>query len=796
MPRFRGHTTAFGSPGSPPTWACANKQGVGTAYSCASRIWFTIANGILSETFYPRIDTPQMRDLQFLFTDGASLFLEEKRDLDHEVERIASAQGYRVVSADRENRFSVKKEIIAEPTRSSVLMRTELEGRQEFLDKLQVCVLCAPHLHDAGGHNDAFIVEDSGRHLLSAEKDGTWLVVGASCGFSHLSCGYVGASDGYADLARNGRMTFEFDRALDGNVALTGQLDLSGSRAFTLAISFGETLESAIASLFQSLSTEYEEQRKVFVYQWSRAGCGPRDLEKASGDGGRLYRSSCALLLAMEDKTYQGAFVASPSIPWGEARNDENGRGGYHMVWTRDMVEVALALLAAGYTRAPLRAVINLAARQEEDGSFWQNAWVDARPFQRNVQLDEVAFPVMLAERLSRHGLLGHFDASTMVKRAANFLLQSGPVTGEERWEELGGYSPSTLASVIAAVIGAADLLKATTNDATVDVLNRYADFLFAHLEEWTVTAKGSLHPGIARYFVRLNPAKPGEVAGPGAVDERKLEMPDQPPGAPNQYPARNVTDAGFLQLVRYGILPPNNPLIVDSLKVVDKTLMRCTAAGKCWRRYDHDGYGQQPDGGPFVHWGQGGGWPLLTGERAHYELAAKGNYQDLIQAMERFAKPHDLLGEQIWDEADRPEAGLFSGRPTGSAVPLLWAHAEYIRLLRSAVDGKVFDLIPAVADRYLKTKPELRFEYWLPKHPIQRARRNCSLRVCANEPFRLRWSSDNWRTVHDNDSFPTQIGAEYFDVDPPSVEAGVEFTFWWTKRKQWEGRNYKVEAE
>ena len=183
MPRFRGQATAFGSPGIPATWTCANKQGVGTAYSRGSRIWFTIAQGILTETFYPRIDTPQLRELEFLFSDGNGLFLEEKRDLDHEVERIVRAQGYFIHSSDRQRQFTLTKEIIADPTRSCIVIRTRLDGNDEFLDRLSVYVHCEPHLRDAGSNNNAYIIEDSGRQLLAAEKDGTWLAVGVPARF-------------------------------------------------------------------------------------------------------------------------------------------------------------------------------------------------------------------------------------------------------------------------------------------------------------------------------------------------------------------------------------------------------------------------------------------------------------------------------------------------------------------------------------------------------------------------------------------------------------------------------------
>lgn len=794
MPQFRGQSNAFGFPGAPATWTYAKKQGFGTALERGSPTWFTIAQGILTEVFYPRTDTPQLRDLEFLFADEDGLFLEEKRDLDHKIERLSPATAYRIVSSDRNQRFTLTKEIIASPVRPCVLMQVELKGQKELLDRLKLFVLCGPHLQDAGAGNNAHVVRAMGREILAAEKHGTWLAIGASCKFSRLSCGYVGASDGFTDLSKNHRMTLEFDQALGGNVALTAQLDLPKSRIFVLGLAFGESLEGAVSSLFQSLSVDFEAQRHTFVETWERVSRSRKRLEGASTDGGGLYQSSYSLLLAAEDKRYQGAFVASPATPWGEARGDEHGIAGYHVVWTRDMVEVSMALLAAGDTHTPLRALINLAARQDADGAFTQNSWVDGRDFRKNIQLDEVAFPILLATRLYRDRLLDHFDPLPMVKSAANFLLHRGPVTGEERWEERSGYSPSTLATIIAACVCAGVLLREEHEETTARLLEEYADFLRAHLEEWTVTSQGSLSG--SRYFVRINPAKPGEIAESGAVDQADLDMSYQPPGSPQHYPARNVVDAGFLQLVRYGILSPRDPLIVDSLEVVDQVLLVKTPPGKCWRRYNHDSYGQKPDGQPFDKWGVGGAWPLLTGERAHYEIAAGGNYRELIRAMEQFAKPHDLLPEQVWQGPDHPEAGLLSGRPTGSARPLLWAHAEYIRLLRSASDGKVFDLVPEVANRYLKDRPQSLVEYWLPMHPIRHARRDCILRICAAEPFRVRWSEDHWATWSDGDSSSTAIGAEFSDLKPSAGSDSIEFTFFWTRRNRWEGRNYKVDLE
>jgi glucoamylase len=793
MAHFRGNKSAFGAPGDEPRWTHADKDGVGTARSTGGRVWFTIWRGILTEVYYPTVDRPQMRDLEFLFSDGNGVFLEEKLDLDYTIERLIPSQGYRISRHDSEGRFSFSKELIVEPTRPCVLQHTKIEGNDDFLRSLKTYVLCAPHLEVGGEGNNAFVIEASGRELLVAEKENRWLVVGASCAFSRLSCGYVGQSDGYTDLRKNHTMSFEFDEARNGNVALIGELDLSGTREFTIGVAFGETLSCAVSDLFQSLGHAYEDRRQLFMDQWKAAVKGAKPLKKSSGDKGRLFDSSYNLLLTHEDKLYQGAFVASLTIPWGEARNDKQGKGGYHLVWTRDMVESALGLLAAGDTEAPLRALIYLAARQEEDGSFPQNFWVNGEAFWKGMQLDEVAFPVLLAWRLQQLQLLGEFDPRVMVNRAVAFLLHSGPVTGEERWEEASGYSPSTLAVIIAAFICAASFARAEQDDGTASFLESYADFLRNHLEEWTVTTAGSLVAGVARHFVRLNPARPGEVAGPEVVNTANFQLTSQPPGAPQSYPARDIVDAGFLQLVRYGIVSPDDPLIVESLRVVDATLKMETPSGPCWRRYNHDGYGQHPGGEPYLNWGQGRPWPLLTGERGHYELAAGRDCRPLLRAMELFSNDTCLLPEQIWDEADMPEVHLHCGGPTGSANPLLWAHSEYVRLLRSCHDGKIFDLIPEVAARYHDGRAGAKVEFWLPRHPIRQARKGHTLRICAPEPFRLRWTTDNWKTWRDSESRVTGIGDEYFDAAPADFQSQLDFTFFWTKREEWEGQNHQV---
>jgi len=788
---------AFGGPGIPPRWTHAAKDGVGTAYASSSRLWFTVWNGVVTEVYYPTVDRPQLRDLQFLVTDGESFFHEEKRHLRSVTERISHhVLGYRITNSDPEGRYSIVKEVLSDPHLPCLLVHTTLSGEESFLKRLRFYALCAPHLGMGGWGNNARVEEIAGRKILTAEKDGVWLALAATVPFSRLSCGYVGQSDGWTDLAAGYRMDWEFDRATDGNVALTGELDLGGRREFTMGLAFGDGLHNAATTLLESLATPFAEHRERYADQWNRSGRRLLPLEKSASDGGELYHGSYSLLLAHEDKTYPGAFIASLSIPWGEAKGDDD-RGGYHLVWTRDMVNTATGLLAAGNTETPLRALIYLAVSQHEDGGFSQNFWIDGEPYWRGVQLDEVAFPILLAWRLLREKGLGNFDPYPMVMRAARYLILHGPATPQERWEEAAGYSPSTIASNIAALVCAASFARERGDASSAAFLEEYADFLECHVEAWMVTTEGTLVPGIPMHYIRILPV---HVDDPCPVEDPNggvLALANRPPGSRWQFPAKEIVDGGFLELVRYGIRKADDPLIVDSLRVLDAVLKVDTPDGPCWRRYNNDGYGQREDGGPFVGYGKGRAWPLLTGERGHYELAAGRPPGPYLRAMEGFSSPAGLLPEQVWDEPDRPDLFMALGRPTGSARPLMWAHAEYIKLLRSAADGKVFDLVPEVADRYLSgRKVGKRMEIWKHNRQACRVREGFILRIQAGEPFLLRWTRNDWATVEDSRSTPTALGIEYLDIEIRPRQGGrVRFTFFWTDAGSWEGRDFEVEV-
>ena len=797
MSQFRGNRHAFGHPGLEPHWSAACKDGVGTAYSADSRLWFTLQHGAISEVYFPYIDRPQLKDLTLLVSDGESFLHEDQRDLDTHIERCSPrALGYRITQSDPEGRYRIEKELIAAPHEPVLLQRTHLAVRADLAGMLKLYVLCHPHLHGGGWGNNAYILEAAGRELLAAEKDGLWMICAASIPFKRLSCGYVGHSDGGTDLLEHRRMQWEFDRAEDGHVALTGELDAAAEAPFTLALAFGEGLQQALSALFQALGWPFAVRRKRFLAQWDQICTDILPLERVSEDRGRLYCASYGLLMAHEDKTFAGAFIASLSIPWGESRGDEDG-GGYHLVWTRDMVSTVTGLLAAGNTLTPLRALVYLAVSQRPDGGFPQNFWVNGEPHWRGMQLDEVAFPILLAWRLKSQAALGDFDPYPMVRRAAAYLLENGPVTEQERWEEAGGFSPSTLAAHIAALVCAADFARERAEEPLARYLEAYADFLEAHIECWTVTREGTLHPEVPRHYIRILPAGVHAACPDEDPNCGLLALANRPPGSPWQFPAKDIVDAGFLELVRYVIRRADDPLVTDSLRVVDHVLRRETPFGPSWRRYNHDGYGQRPDGGPYQGWGEGRAWPLLTGERAHYELAAKHDVVPLVRALEAFATGTGLLPEQIWDEADRPTQGLRLGRPTGAAMPLMWAHAEYIKLLRSLHDGQVFDLIPPVLERYRsgKRRKPSRLELWKFNRQLARIKPTQTLRIQASAPFRVRWSLDEWQTVHDAPSLKTGLRIEYLDIPVPAEQrAPLRFTFYWPAAERWEGRDFQVE--
>ncbi len=704
--------------------------------------------------------------------------------------------GYEIINADREQRYRIVKQVIADPHHACVLMHTRLEADESIRRDLRLFALLAPHLGMGGWGNSGRVYQVAGRDVLVANKGDLWLALGATIPLVRRSCGYVGASDGWTDLADNFQMDWELDVAEDGNIALTGELDLSQECEFTLGLAFGYGKHNAVTTLIQSLGVPFAQHRERFLEQWERTCHKRLPLKNLRPESERLYHTSHSLLLAHEDKTYPGAMIASLSIPWGEARGDDD-IGGYHLVWTRDLVNSVTGLLASGNTDTPQRALVYLACSQRPDGGFYQNFWIDGEPYWRGIQLDEVAFPIVLAWRLHNAQELGDFDPYPMVLRAAGYLVHHGPATPQERWEEDSGYSPSTLASNIAALTCAACFAHDRGDATTAEFLQQYADFLECHIEAWTVTTEGTLLPDVPRHYIRIQPIDMDDPQPDENPNRGTLLIKNRPPGQQAEFPAKEIVDAGFLELVRYGIRAAGDPLIEDSLRVVDSVLKVETPFGPCWRRYNYDGYGQREDGGPFSGWGQGRAWPLLTGERGHYELAAGRDPTPFLRAMEGFASCSGLLPEQVWDEPDRPELHMFRGQQTGSAAPLMWAHSEYIKLLTSTSEQAIFDLIPAVVDRYRHRRGCTALEVWKPNRRVQAVLAGRRLRIQTPSPFRLRWTVDEWQTTNDKHSTNTAIGVYFVDINVTvNQRAPIRFTFFWPNEDRWEGHDYTVNVQ
>jgi glucoamylase len=790
-----GNSVAFGAPGIEPRWTSSAKEGLGTAYHTSCRLWFTLSHGIVNEIYYPHVDQPNTRDFQFLINDGETFCHEEKRDLDHKLEYPErDCPYYRLINTERNGRYQLIKQVITDSHRSVLLVHTKIEVFDETLrGKLKLYALLAPHLARQGAGNSGWCAEISGLKLLRAERGDTHLVMGCSTGFSRRSVGYVGASDGWQDLTDNFKMDWEFCAAENGNIALTGEIDLRQQDEFTIGIALGGSSQSTGAKLLQSLAEPFEVQRESYVNQWQRTVVNPQfDFAEHTADGGHIYRLSRCVLLAHEDKNFEGALVASMSIPWGETKDDHD-LGGYHLVWTRDLVQSATALLASGQTGTPLRALMWLAAIQHADGSFPQNSWINGTAYWSGLQLDEIAAPILLAWRLHCEGVgLGLFDPCVMNLRAAAYLIRQGPVTAQERWEENAGYSPSTLATVIAALVCAAEFAKIKTHTDTADFIFAYADWLAVHTEEWTVTTHGELVAGIPKHYIRINPTDP-QTPDPHADPNTTTIQIGNGGGI---HPARNIVGGDFLQLVRLGIRDANDSIVRDSVKVIDAVLKRSLPSGPCWRRYNFDGYGQKDDGGAFDGTGVGRSWPILTGERGHYELAAGCDPKPFIKALENFANAGGMLSEQLWDADDLPDGGFRRGQPTGAAMPLCWSHAEYISLVRSAHDGVCFDRIEPAFQRYVAKPVPSRHEIWSLRHPIRRMQRGKILRLILAAEATVVWSDDHWKTTKKSDaSNVNALNLWFADFQTKTMPdgSGIEFTFFWKETQRWEGKNYSV---
>jgi glucoamylase len=508
-----------------------------------------------------------------------------------------------------------------------------------------------------------------------------------------------------------------------------------------------------------------------------------------------------AVLRTHESKDFLGGIIASLSIPWGFNKGDED-LGGYHLIWPRDLVESAGGLLAAGAHDDALRVLHYLEATQEADGHWAQNMWLDGRPYWSGSQMDETAFPILLVDLLRRESPRCFGDTSRwwpMVRKAAAFIVVNGPVTQQDRWEEDGGYSPFTMAAEISALLIAADMAQSMGHSLPAEFLRHMADTWNFNMERRTYAVNTDLarQIGVEGYYVRITPPPTGD--GAASPLQGFVPIKNRALGSSNA-PAVEIVSPDALALVRFGLRAPDDPRIVNTIKVVDELLRIRLPQGPAWYRYNGDGYGEHEDGSPFDGTGIGRPWPLLAGERAHYELAAgrAASAEALLGVMENSTGATRLIPEQVWDADDIPERELFAGKGSGSACPLVWAHSEYIKLRRSLVDGKIFDQPPQTVERYLVNKVSATYFNWRFNNKPRTMPRGKKLRILINEPALVHWSFDNWQTSQDSNSSDSGCDLQHVDLSTESLVTGrqIVFTFYWKNTARWEGRDYQVIVE
>ena len=679
-----GAGLAPGAPGKDAHWASAGKQGIGTSNTLESKVWFTLQGGTLTEVFYPTVDMPEVASLEFVVVNPSSRKVETEREDANSHVRILSDRSllFRQTSGARNDQWKIIKTYVTDPRRNTLLIDVLFETKNR---DLALYVYFDPSLNNSGRHDSAW-TQGEGLVANDADKFSALLVSG---GFAAATNGFFGVSDGLEQLRQSGQISTAFTRAENGNIAQLAKLNHPSH--FTLALGFGKSAADALTAARGSLTTGFQVCLREYDKSWLSV---VRTLPKVAPKYQAQFNVAALVLKAHEDKTFRGANVASLSAPWihGSAANEPHV-GGYHLVWARDLYQVASAYLALGDKASAERALnYLLKVQQKSDGSFPQITWTDGRSVGDAVQMDEVSYPLILAYQL------GRTDRTTYahIKLTADYIVKHGPVTQQERWEEKSGYSPATIAAEIAGLVCAAEIAGRNGDAVSAQKYLAVADDWASKVESWTATTNGKYANG--NYYLRLT-----QKGTPNAGD--RIELSNNG-GVVDE---REIVDPSFLELVRLGIKSPHDPLIENSLGVVDQLLRVITPRGEAWYRYLRDGYGEMDDGRPW-NWdgkytGKGHLWVLLTGERGQYEIA-RGDFGRALRRLDTilgFANEGMMLPEQVWDQTRSPRADLEFGEGTGSATPLAWSMAQFIRLAINLKAKRNLDTPKIVAARYLK---------------------------------------------------------------------------------------------
>ena len=769
---------APGGPGLPPTWSSSDKDFVTTALG-ASRLWVTIGHGVLNEVYWPSTGQPRLRDLTFYLV-GETGWIDLKRVREYELSRPGDAIPLLTVThrgTGPDGTYALELEIIPDADRDCVLVRYRIDGPYRLV------VIASPHLDGSGAEATAWRDPGEDCDLLAEAGDRTAaLCLAARDGFAGAGVGYVGASDGWQDLDRNGRLTWQHDSAGPGNVALTGGLE--GAEG-VLALALDGTASGARLLARAALAEGCEAVRARFVAGW-KDWSGAADIAPLSGQAGAEEAAltaqavlSATILKVHEDRDYPGALVASLSVPWGSSTNS---LGGYHLVWPRDTVLTAFAFIAIGQTGDAAAILSHLVAAQQSDGHWHQNYYPDGVPFWTGIQLDEAALPILLAAKLHETGAPEPHGIARMVRRAAAFIARTGPGSPQDRWEENAGINPFTLACAIAALTAAAPWLSPVEAAAAQEL----ADEWNWRMEEWCAVSdsRWTRETGAARHYIRLRPPV-GSEAGSETVALRNR--------GGETIPAADLVAFEFSYLPRLGLRAASDPLVEASVRVADHVLGVETPSGRIFRRYNEDGYGETEGGGPFTGQGIGRLWPFITGERGHLALDAGEDGGRELRAMLACASAGGLLPEQVWDSDPIPERGLYPGRPSGSAMPLLWTHAEFLKLWAARRSGRPVERLGVVEGRYGRSRPRPKAMRWRADVPFAALPPDTDLVVVEDWPFTLHFGTDGWQDVREIEAAEGAFGLWNARVPAANLKGRSSLEFTRRHGSGWEGTDHAL---
>ncbi|ERG92402.1 MAG: glucoamylase related glycosyl hydrolase [Haloquadratum walsbyi J07HQW1] len=745
--------SAPSGPGRQPRWTTGEKYGVGTVAdhtaSDSSRVWFTLTEGSLTELRYPRVDLMNFRTIDFLITSAADdseytarTHNETRRDDQTDtIERRAEAIDdesllFRHVITEtgdgRGHQWNLTVEYASDPAHDALLANVTFNAHDD--NEYEVYVIANTALTNSGATDrgirlgsdqyqlvardtEAYDQTGETKPLLIDEHGQEYSVAAAITSTSRFDWATVSvAGSAYlSKLFSKGTVPEQITEVDDENVVLVGRVGNGPAVTETLAFGFAEDADTAgaLGEAAGALTRGYETVRSSYIDSWNTF-LADKPLPDSVAESPTLasqYRVSLMTLRAVEDKTFLGAGIASPSVPWGEAVAADEAKGyGYNFVWSRDLYQVFTVFDAVGDVDTATEALQYIYQYQQDDRGFIpQNTYLNGRTRWGGEQMDNISFPQVMAWTLRQHGVT--FDnveyGYQNIKRSADYVARNGPPTAQERWEEESGYSPSSIAAEIAGLACAGDI--AIEEGHTADALTwlALADEWTQNVETWTATDTGTdRHPNTP-YYVRVT-----RDGNPDAGQLRTLA---------NNGPTldeREIIDAGFLELVRLGIKPATDETIRNSIAEVDSTIRVDTPQGPAFYRYNGDGYGEravEDEGAPWSVESKGKGrlWPIFTGERGEYELmhgteSGELTPQNLLETMAGFANSGRMIAEQVWDREHGTEYNWIFGEGTGAATPLAWSMAQYVRLAHGIDAGEPIEMPAVVRNRYVETdRPE-----------------------------------------------------------------------------------------